>query len=291
MESRVPLLLCLLVFPASPRLGGQELASNDRLPRVVIPTPGAYQPAARSRSSPTKTATPRSLYPWKVGITATVFWIGERPTANNPTPNDVSSWDMNWKQNFGGYDDPNPAARIADRRNSDFRPKAFIPKLNPFYVALPYNDRVSHKRHKSEAARVIPWFKSVNPKPGQTVLRGRWVQIHRNGVDCYAQWEDCGPWITNDWPYVFGNSRPKNRNNGGAGIDISPAVRDYLGIKSGQQLHWRFVEANQVPFGPWKRYGQAKADTQLDAQRRYLDYLRRLRDEKYQQKSARELQY
>ena len=292
MHARIPIALCLLL-PATLRLGAQDLASRGPLPRVVIPTPGALQPAGRPRPQAPAQPAPRSLYPWKLGITATVFWIGELPTENNPTPNTASSWDMQWKQTFGGYDDPNPANRIADRQNSDFRPKDFIPGLNPFYIALPYNDRLGQGRHKPEAARVIPWFKATNPKPGETVLRGRWVQIHRNGVDCYAQWEDCGPWVTDDWQYVFGSAQPKTRQNGGAGIDISPAIRDYLGIRPGQKVHWRFVEANQVPFGPWKRYGQNQpaADPALDAQRRYLDYLRRLRDEKYKGKSATELQY
>jgi hypothetical protein len=286
--------LALLLLLAIPRLDAQDLASRGPLPKVTIPTARSYQPAASTRSRTSARTTPRSLYPWKLGITATVFWIGELPTQNNPTPNTASSWDQDWDDNFGGYDDPNPSARIADPRTGDYRPKAFIPKLNPFYIALPYNDRLTHNRHKPEAARVIPWFKQVKPKPGQTVLRGRWVQIHRNGRDCYAQWEDCGPWITNDWQYVFGSAKPRNRNNNSAGIDISPAIRDYLGVKSGQQVHWRFVEANQVPYGPWKRYGNNHSNTSnpdIDAQRRYLDYLRTLRDAKYQRKSVQELQH
>ena len=129
-------------------------------------------------------------------------------------------------------------------------------ELNPFYVALPYNDVLNHRAHKPEASRVIPWFSRMRPEPGKTVCKGRWVQIHRNGRSCYAQWEDCGPWTTDDWEYVFGNKPPKNLQNGRAGIDISPSVRDYLGIKSGQKVHWRFVEAGQVPYGPWKKYGQ-----------------------------------
>jgi len=45
-------------------------------------------------------------YPWKKSITATVFWIGEKPTQNNPTPNNKSSWDVNWQKNYGGFDNP-----------------------------------------------------------------------------------------------------------------------------------------------------------------------------------------
>jgi hypothetical protein len=49
--------------------------------------------------------------PWKIGIVTTIFWIGERPTTNNPVPNDRSSWDPNWFSNYGGYDDPNSKSR------------------------------------------------------------------------------------------------------------------------------------------------------------------------------------
>jgi len=78
------------------------------------------------------------------------------------TPNHASSWDVNWQENFGGYDNPDPSARVG------YRPKAFIPKQNPFYIALPYNDCINHALHKPEAKKVIPWFKRVNPRPGKT---------------------------------------------------------------------------------------------------------------------------
>jgi hypothetical protein len=99
--------------------------------------------------------------------------------------------------------------------------------------------------------------------------------------------------VTNDWEYVFGDKPPKTKQNGAAGIDISPAVRDYLGLRSGQKVHWRFVEAGQVPHGPWKKYGTeapALPDTSLIAQQRYLEYLRKLRDEEFSKKSLQQLQ-
>ncbi|MGB1130221.1 MAG: hypothetical protein ACPG4K_09225, partial [Haloferula sp.] len=122
--------LCLIstVFATVAPVCAQTASSSTTLPRVVIPT--TRQPV--QRQSHRRSA---QLYPWRQNITATVFWIGEQPTQNNPTPNCKSSWDQNWMENFGGYDDPKPANRIADHRNSDFRPKAFIPKLNPFYIA------------------------------------------------------------------------------------------------------------------------------------------------------------
>src|SRR6267154_3229548 len=41
-------------------------------------------------------------YSWKRGIITTIFWIGERPSGNNPVPNDRSSWDRNWSYSYGG---------------------------------------------------------------------------------------------------------------------------------------------------------------------------------------------
>lgn len=250
------------------------------VPRVVVPT------GARP-TDPVRPVVPASrvLYPWKTHITCTIFWVGEEPGPRNPTPNDKSSWDQNWVANFGGTDDPDPANRVMNHAAGDFRPKAFVPKLNPFYVALPYNDVQRGNTHKPEASRVIPWFARMNPKPGKTVLKGRWVQIYRNGRSCYAQWEDCGPWNTDDWEYVFGSAKqPKTKENKSAGIDISPSVRDYLGVASGQKVHWRFVEDAQVPYGPWKKYGQLPASAagqDMDAQQRYMEYLRKLRDEEF----------
>lgn len=268
----------------------QTPPAKSSVPKVVVAT------GSRPASSITPVAPPipssRILYPWKTRVTCTIFWIGELPSQNNPTPNCKSSWDQQWSANFGGYDDPDPANRVANHTTGDFRPKNFVPKLNPFYIALPYND-VSGGVHKPEAPRVIPWFARMNPGQGETVLKGRWVQIYNGSRSCYAQWEDCGPWVTDDWEFVFGTKPPKTTQNGSAGIDLSPAIRDYLTLRSGQKVHWRFVEAGQVPYGPWKKYGQdapAANDPDVLAQQKYLEYLRKLRDEQFQKKSLTELQ-
>ena len=262
-------------------------AAQQAAPRVVVPTGSGQQQVARTTSP-----APNVSYPWKKNITCTIFWIGELPTQNNPTPNTKSSWDTKWVENFGGHDDPDPANRIANHATGEFRPRAFVPKLNPFYIALPYNDVVNHREHKPEAARVIPWFARYRPEPGKTVCKGRWVQIFRGGRYCFAQWEDCGPWETEDWNYVFGNKPPRTTQNGGAGIDLSPAIRDYLGLKSGDKVHWRFVESGQVPYGPWKRYGMQNAsssDPDILIQQRNLERLRKLRDEEFLKKPINQL--
>lgn len=185
---------------------------------------------------------------WKTGIMATVFWVGETPTRNNPVPNDKSSWDTKWARNYGGFDNPDPEGRRG------YLPAGFVPRQNPFYIALPYND-VSGGRTKSEAREVIPWFKDTFVREGQSVCKGRWVAIRYKGREAYAQWEDCGPFRTDHWEYVFGNERPRPNLNRGAGIDISPAVRDYLGMKTNDAVDWRFVEFEKVPHGPWALHG------------------------------------
>ena len=194
---------------------------------------------------------PAPKYPWKKNIVGTVFWVGELPTENNPVPNTGSSWDPKWMQTFGGFDDPDIAARHAS-----YRPTTFVPKLNPFYVALPYNDCIDYKTTKDEAAKVIPWFKDTFIREGKSVCNNRWLAIRYNGRTCYAQWSDCGPFVTTDAAYVFGDARPTNAKNNGAGIDLAPAVRDYLGFRSGKACDWRFVDESEVPDGPWRDYGK-----------------------------------
>lgn len=279
--------------PKSGAQGGQSAAKPAAVPRVVVPT-GARPTTPARPVSPSL----RGLYPWHLHVTVTVFWIGELPSDRNPVANIKSSWDQNWMGSYGGCDNPDPSARIANFTAGDFRPKGFVPKMNPFYVALPYNDVNGWSSHKSEASRVIPWFARMRPKPGESVCKGRWVQIYNGSRSCFAQWEDCGPWVTDDWEYVFGNKKPKNTQNGGVGIDISPAVRDYLSLPSGKRVHWRFVEDAEVPYGPWKKYGTSQPsrshplrpgqrppdDADLETQRRYLEYLRKQRDEEYLRK-------
>jgi hypothetical protein len=203
-------------------------------------------------------------FPWKKEIVTTVFWVGENPTANNPVPNHASSWDAAWTKNYGGYDDPRPS------RRRDYIPVNFTPRQNPFYCALPYNDK-AREGHRPEAPKVVPWFKEAYRGPGISVCKGRWVAIRKGNRTVYAQWEDAGPFRTDHWEYVFGNERPKPNLNRGAGLDVSPAVRDYLGLQDTDVTDWKFVESSEVPPGPWTKLGdnntfvinQRKAQQQL----------------------------
>jgi hypothetical protein len=187
-------------------------------------------------------------FPWKKDIVTTVFWIGENPSGHNPVPNHASSWDKSWAKNYGGYDDPNRAHR------SNYIPANFTPRQNPFYCALPYNDK-SREGHRPEAPRVVPWFKEAYRGPGVSVCKDHWVEIHKGNRVVYAQWEDAGPFRTDHWEYVFGNERPKPNLNRGAGLDVSPAVRDYLGLQETDVTDWKFVDFSEVPHGAWARYG------------------------------------
>ncbi len=258
-----------------PKVSGQVLAA----PRV---------------NSPTMPRLGYAKYPWKTDIVATVFWVGEEPSGNNLTPNKMSSWDSEWQKNFGGFDDPD-----ATKRGPNYCPLGFTPGLNPFYVALPYNDCINHKTHKPEAERVIPWYRERFTRSGKTVLRGTWLAIRYGNRVCYAQWEDCGPFVTDDHEYVFGNARPKNTDNNGAGIDISPAVRDYLGMANSGKCSWRFVDVNEVAPGPWRSLGSNNHFVHAQQQQKVqavtssaarLQELRRMRDEYFKQNGSGQYQ-
>ena len=194
-------------------------------PQVFVPT--SSKPAVQR-------------YSWKNNIVTTVFWIGEQAGGNNPVPNNRS---------YGGFDTPDRS----DRRN--YIPISFVPHENPFYCALPYND-VTHGQFKPEAPLVVPWFKRYYTGQGQTVCQHRWIAIRKGNRTCYAQWEDCGPFRTDHFQYVFGNEKPKPNLNHGAGLDVSPAVRDYLGLQPTDVTDWQFVDPDNVPAGPWRSYGE-----------------------------------
>jgi hypothetical protein len=219
---------------------------SDRLSEDVLLNVDSLAFVPRHLSS--AKAQPGEKFPWKQDIVTTVFWIGEEPSGNNPVPNRSSSWDKNWTGNYGGFDDPNPSHR------NNYLPARFTPRQNPFYCALPYNDKANNG-HRPEAPQVVPWFKEAYKGPGVSVCKDRWIQIRKGNRVVYAQWEDAGPFRTDHWQYVFGNERPKPNLNRGAGLDVSPAVRDYLGLQSTDVTDWKFVDFSEVPRGPWSQHG------------------------------------
>jgi len=154
---------------------------------------------------------------WKKGILATCFWVGE-------PGNEKSAWDPKWLKNFGGADSP--------EKRDGYLPAGFAPKQNPFYCALPFNDVAGRPNVRS-------------------VLKDQWVEVRANGKVCFCQWQDVGPWHTDDRAYVLGSARPRAEKKGKAGIDLSPAVCQHLGIKGKGKVDWRFANPDRIPKGPW----------------------------------------
>jgi hypothetical protein len=189
------------------------------------------------------TSTVKSVLPeisWKRAI-ATVFWVGEGADGDNGfIHNRSSAWDGEWQTSFGGVDAPE------DR--CDFVPCAFTPEENPFYIALPYNDLDVRGAPKANAAR-IPWHRTAKT----SILKNRWVAVRADDTTCYGQWEDVGPFHSDDIEYVFGDAEnPLNQTGAKAGIDLSPAMRDCLGVGGIASVTWRHVEEVDVPAGPWR---------------------------------------
>ncbi len=239
---------CVAAHAQSPYASNADFAEHARMLRENALM--NVQPQVFTNGfAPAPSARFPSNSPWKENIITTIFWIGEQPTKNNPTPNHSSSWDPSWAYNYGGFDNPDPMAR----RN--FIPVSFIPRQNPFYCALPYND-VTKGTTKPESRFMIPWFKQAFVQEGHTVCKDHWVAIRHGSRVAFAQWEDCGPFRTDHVQYVFGNDRPLPNLNGGAGLDVSPAVRDYLQMNATKDVcSWRFVNPNEVAPGPWQIYG------------------------------------
>lgn len=172
---------------------------------------------------------------------ATIFWVGEEADASNGyIPNHQSAWEASWEENFGGVDDPD------DR--CGYHPCSFTPRQNPFYFALPYND-LNKNGHRKQSAQAIPWFQSRQHL--KSILKNTWIEINYQNSTCYGQWQDVGPFESDDFDYVFGTQLPKNTQGVKAGIDLSPALRDCLGMTTNTVVSWRFVETSQIPDGPW----------------------------------------
>lgn len=221
-------LIAAVIFMAKTEVKPQPETATLSTPYLSIP--------------PKPTPTPYSKYPLHKDITATVFWVGEEESEDNDfIANDVSAWDADWLENYGGIDDP--------ENRDGFHPAEFTPNENPFYIALPYTDFTTRRR--KENIHAAPWFSApYNPK--ESVVKNRWVRIVSKENECFAQWENAGPNEDDDVEYVFGSAPPKNTFGQKAGIDISPAVRDCLKVSGVSKVDWQFVDDEDVPNGPWK---------------------------------------
>ncbi len=198
-------------------------------PRMARPTP---TPAA----APPK---PVEQLFTHIGIATTVFWVGEDATAdNNNIHNHSSAWVEDWLAEYGGVDSPT-------ERNG-YLPAGFTPKENPFYVALPYNDLDNNGIRKPTATKCG----EANTK--SSWCKNSWVAIGCHGKIAYGQWQDAGPNGEDDVNYVFGSATPLNQFGTKSGLDVSPAIRDYLGMGGNNKCDWTFISYTSVPDGPWK---------------------------------------
>ena len=187
-----------------------------------------------------------SRYPLHKDITTTLFWAGEEAGDDNKNISNLpSAWDEEWVKHFGGIDKP--------KKRNGFVPSDFTPDENPFYFALPYNDFNEDGKRKKEIATLVPWAGSSEWKGKESVLKNQWIKIIKGDKVAYAQWEDVGPFEEDDAEYVFGTAKPKSKINKYAGLDVSPAVNDYLDLGDIDTVDWQFIDASDVPDGPWKK--------------------------------------
>ncbi|MFA6253942.1 MAG: hypothetical protein WC640_01620 [Candidatus Paceibacterota bacterium] len=204
--------------------------------------------------TPTPTSTPISVYPWHTNITAAVFWVGEPVGNGSSEDNALSAWDDNWEEHYGGYDN---YSYVRTATNNYF-PNEFTPKENPFYLDLPYNDFNDNGTPRTNRTTVVPWAKEKIWASNQSMMKNQWVKLTKGDNTCYGQIEDAGPYIYNDYAYVFSttDSRPKSTRANDAGMDVSPALRDCLkfaGLNNvDNKVNWQFINATDVPRGPWK---------------------------------------
>ena len=229
------------------------------------PSPLPSGDTATDQPTPEPAANVRRVYPMHTGIVSTTFWVGEifDPNASDGSQM-LSTYDSAWFANYGGCDGVTTASGCdteARTATNGFFPTAMAPRQNPFYLDLPYDDLNNAAAFASRAA-TIPWandpgYAGHDTDTSFSYMKNRWVRIVRGSQTCYGQIQDAGPGQYNDAAYVFGSNdaRPANTKFNGAGMDVSPALNGCLGFRdlNGENdvVSWQFVEASDVPAGPW----------------------------------------
>jgi len=231
--------------------------------------PTASTGTGSANGGPTSTQTADGVaraYPLHTNVVATTFWAGEifDPKASDGSQV-ISTYDSQWLAHYGGCDgivvNGDCQTEVRTAANGYF-PTSMTPRENPFYLDLPFDD-VNDPGAFARRASVIPWandpgYAGRAQDQSFSYMKNRWVEITKGDRTCYAQIQDAGPGQYNDAGYVFGtdNERPKNTEFNSAGMDVSPAVNGCLGFSDingeDDRVDWRFVEATDVPPGPWR---------------------------------------
>jgi hypothetical protein len=227
-----------------------QLPKEDRAHDPVAPSESLVDVIVSAVKSVMNDTTPKTPidsteHVLHTNITTTFFWIGEEADKDNKNISNVpSAWDEEWSKHYGGVDSP--------KKRSGYNPSEFTPKENPFYFALPYNDFNAKGKRKKNVLALVPWAHQTEWKKDESVLKNQWIKIIKDDKTAYAQWEDVGPFEEDDSEYVFGTESPKSKTNKHAGLDVSPAVHDYLDLSDMSKVDWQFVNVDEVPDGPWK---------------------------------------
>jgi hypothetical protein len=220
---------------------------------VLGPAGRAVPPRADDEAGPLPGTTAARAYPVHSQVPATVFRIGVMvPGRGDDAQSLRSGWDRDWAAHYGGcdgYGSVGPACRsdLAGRTPPDWFPVAMVPKENPYYVGLPYNDLEDPGR-----AAVIPWARDHGyvehlRDRSFSLIKNRWVRVTGRTGSCYAQVEDTGPGLS-DPGYVLRGARPAQT----PAINLSPALGRCVGVTDAAGLThvaWAFVD--RPPTGPW----------------------------------------
>jgi hypothetical protein len=262
--STVACLTSCVSSPGHHRADGHHSGGSSTTSATPTLTPSA---------TPTPTPTPKAApapvdpYPWHTNIVSTTFWVGEifDPNASDGSQV-ISTYDTNWYRNYGGCDGVISGGGCETERRTaanGYFPLRMVPRQNPFYLDLPFDDINDDTAYRTRGS-VVPWANTPGyaaniHNPNFSLMKNRWVELTKGGATCYGQIEDAGPGDYDDANYVFGttDARPENGRYGGAGLDVSPALNGCLGFAElngdGDHLNWRFIDADQVPPGPWTK--------------------------------------
>lgn len=220
---------------------------------VLGPAGHATAPRVNDEDGPLPGTTAARTYPMHTSVPASVFRIGAQvPGQGDDEQSLRSGWDRDWAAHFGGcdgYGSPGASCRsdLAGRTPPDWFPVALVPKENPYYLGLPYNDLDDLAGRTASPWARDPGYAKHLADPTFSLVKNRWVQVTGTTGSCYGQVEDTGPGRS-DAGYVLGAARPAHT----PAINLSPALARCVGMTdaaAGGRVDWAFVD--RPPAGPW----------------------------------------